>query len=187
MTTPLLESILLLTLGAFAGSYFTGRSQRRNWVYQKKIEAFSRLIEIVQIQRNKAIAYAHLSKLTAEERIQRVTEDFTPIWSQFYLVSFLLSNGGESEVRQIIYGFQSRLDHTAAITFGSPESVERSGFQGDLNVLHEILQVELLSSMVRREYIFAKRKQNIQKLKQHVDAMTKRMDENLKNRRPPVA
>jgi hypothetical protein len=135
------DQILLLVVGALIGSYFGHVFQKKSWLYQKRIESFSRLIEVLHQQREKAAAYAFSDKLSQQEKSALIEQDFLPVWTQYYLTSFMLSEKGNAEVRNILAGFESRLrnfpEHFA------PQSNEYLGFHHEVKRLHSFLQLEI--------------------------------------------
>jgi len=149
----MIQQVLLLLAGAIVGGYFTHIFQKKNWLYQKKIETFARLIEVIYQQREKAVSYAFLTDLSPKDKHDRISRDFLPVMTQYYLASFMLSDEGREQVRNTIAGFENRLldfeKHFAA------ESNERLGFESEVRRLHQFLELEITSSWFKRAIWYA--------------------------------
>lgn len=155
------EEIVLLIVGALIGSYFAHVFQKKSWLYQRKIESFAKLMEVIHQQREKAATYAFSKNLSDAEKTSRITQDLLPAWTQYYLTSFILSDQGNTEVKDILAGFESRLrnfDHHFA-----PESNEYLGFHHEIERLHSCLQMEIAASSFGRAIWYSRLQRSRQK------------------------
>ena len=144
----MIQQVVSLLVGAIVGGYLTHLFQKKNWLYQRKIETFARLIEVVYQQREKVASYAFSKGIALKDKHDRISRDFLPVNTQYYLTSFMLSDEGRAEVRDILAGFENRLldteKHFAA------ESNERLGFESEVRRLHQFLELEISASWFKR-------------------------------------
>ena len=54
----MVNQILLILAGALLGAYFSQLFQKKQWLYQRKIELFGKLLEVIHQQREKMASYA---------------------------------------------------------------------------------------------------------------------------------
>jgi hypothetical protein len=96
----MLESLLPFIYGAIGGlvaSYAAARFQRNNWLFQKKLEGFAKLIETLEGSREKILAY-YYEELGKKELIERVDRDFLPVSIQQRIASFFANDETAEEM-----------------------------------------------------------------------------------------
>jgi len=104
-----LESLLPLLYGAIGGliaSYATSRFQRNNWLFQRKLEVYARLIETLETSKDKIFAYYYDETLSQKELSDRVSKDFLPVKIQERITRFFATEDTIEEMSNILAGFE---------------------------------------------------------------------------------
>jgi len=171
------DQILILLAGALFGSYFTHIFQKKSWLYQTRIESFAKLMEIIHVQREKAATYAFSKTISEKEKADQIEHDFLPVWTQYYLTSFMLSDEGNTEVKDILSGFEGRLrdlEHHFA-----SQSNEFLGFHHEVKRLHSCLQMEATASSFARAVWYAQLRKHRQNFSVWLKNELPKLGENL--------
>jgi hypothetical protein len=137
-----LKSLLPLVYGAIGGlvaAYAASRFQRNNWLFQRKLEVYAKLIETLETSRDKIFAYYYDECLSQKELSDRVRKDFLPVKIQERIARFFASEDTIEEMSKILVGFEMAFS-------GSTPNFEKymmsMYFFTELKRLQEILELD---------------------------------------------